>query len=123
MRSPLGRALGLGSARDGVEQWWLERVTAITLVPLTVWFAASIVVHTSSDYAAFIGWLKTPAATILMVLLLTGLFYHTALGLRVVIEDYLHSAMKVPALLGVRFSCVALAVAGILATLRIAFGG
>jgi succinate dehydrogenase / fumarate reductase, membrane anchor subunit len=123
MRSPLGRALGLGSAKVGVDQWWLERVTAIALVPLTVWFAASIVVHTNSDYAAFIGWLKTPAATILMVLLLTGLFYHTALGLRVVIEDYVHSAMKVPALLGVRFSCGALAVAGILATLRIAFGG
>ena len=50
MRSPLGRALELGSAKDGVKQWWLERVTAIALVPLTVWFAASIVVHTGNDY-------------------------------------------------------------------------
>ena len=121
MRSPLGRALELGSAKDGVKQWWLERVTAIALVPLTVWFAASIVVHTGNDYATLIAWLRTPIATILMVLLLIALFYHTALGLQVVIEDYIHSGMKIPALLGMRFGCFALAAAGILAMLRIAF--
>ena len=70
MRSPLGHALGLGSAKNGVEHWWLQRVTAIALVPLTVWFAASIVVHTGNDYATLIAWLKTPIATILMALLL-----------------------------------------------------
>jgi succinate dehydrogenase / fumarate reductase membrane anchor subunit len=121
MRSPLGRALELGSAKDGVKQWWLERVTAIALVPLTVWFAASIVVHTGNDYVTLIAWLRTPIATILMVLLLIALFYHTALGLQVVIEDYIHSGMKIPALLGMRFGCFALAAAGILAMLRIAF--
>lgn len=121
MRSPLGRALGLGSAKNGVEQWWLERVTAIALVPLTVWFAASIVVQMDSDYLAFIAWLRAPITTILMVLLLTGLFHHTALGLQVVIEDYVHSGMKIPALLGMRFGCIALAASGILATLRITF--
>jgi succinate dehydrogenase / fumarate reductase membrane anchor subunit len=121
MRSPLGRALELGSAKDGVKQWWLERVTAIALVPLTVWFAVSIVVHTGNDYATLIAWLRTPIATILMVLLLIALFYHTALGLQVVIEDYIHSGMKIPALLGMRFGCFALAAAGILAMLRIAF--
>ena len=74
LRSPLGCALGLGSAKSGVEQWWLERVTAIALVSLMVWFAASIVMHRSSDYATLVAWLRAPAATILMVLLLTGLF-------------------------------------------------
>ena len=121
MRSPLGRALEIGSAKDGVKQWWLERVTAIALVPLTVWFAASIVVHTGNDYVTLIAWLRTPIATILMVLLLIALFYHTALGLQVVIEDYIHSGMKIPVLLGMRFGCFALAAAGILAMLRIAF--
>ena len=121
MRSPLGRALELGSAKDGVKQWWVERVTAVALVPLTVWFVASIVVHTGNDYATLIAWLRTPIATILMVLLLIALFYHTALGLQVVIEDYIHSGMKIPALLGMRFGCFALAAAGILAMLRIAF--
>ena len=123
MRSPLGRALGLGSAKDGVEQWWLERVTAIALVPLTVWFAASIVVHMNSDYATAIAWLRTPLATTLMVLLLTALFWHTALGLQVVIEDYVHSGLKFPLLVAMRFGCFVLAVAGILAVLRICFRG
>lgn len=122
MRSPFGKALGLGSAKDGVEHWWLQRVIAIALVPLTVWFAATLIVHAGNDYATFIVWLRAPIATILMALLLIALFYHTALGLQVVIEDYVHSRMKIPALLCVRFGCFALAVAGILATLRIAFG-
>jgi len=122
MRSPLGRALRLGSAKTGVEQWWRERVSALALVPLTVWFAASLIAHTGSDYAGFIVWLRMPITSFLMVLLLVGLFYHTALGLQVVIEDYVHSGLKTFALLGMRFGCCGLAVAGILATLRIAFG-
>jgi succinate dehydrogenase / fumarate reductase membrane anchor subunit len=120
MRSPLSRALGLGSAKSGVEQWWRERVSALALVPLTVWFAASIITHTGSDYVTFIAWLRTPIVSLLMVLLLTGIFYHAALGLQVVIEDYVHSALKTLALLGMRFSCCGLVVAGILAIMRIA---
>ena len=122
MRSPLGHALGLGSAKNGVEHWWLQRVTAIALVPLTVWFAASLIAHAGNNYATFTAWLRTPIATVLTTLLLIALFYHAALGLQVVIEDYVHSKVKIPALLGMRFGCFALAVAGILATLRIAFG-
>ena len=122
MRSPLGKALGLGSAKNGVDHWWAQRVTAIALVPLTVWFAASLMAHVGDDYGTFIAWLRMPIATILMALLLIALFYHTALGLQVVIEDYVHSGMKIPALLAMRSGCFALAVAGILATLRIAFG-
>jgi succinate dehydrogenase / fumarate reductase membrane anchor subunit len=123
MRSPLARAIGLGSAREGVGQWWAERVSAVALVPLTLWFVASIVAHTGSDYATFTVWLRTPFATILMILLLTALFHHTALGLQVVIEDYVHSGVKFTAVIAVRLGCVALAAAGIVATLRIAFGG
>ena len=121
MRSPLGRALGLGSAKNGVEQWWRERVSALALVPLTVWFAASLIVHTGSDYATFIAWLRTPITSLLMVLLLVGIFHHAALGLQVVIEDYVHSGLKTFAVLGMRFGCCGIAAAGILATLRIAF--
>jgi succinate dehydrogenase / fumarate reductase membrane anchor subunit len=123
MRSPLARAIGLGSAKEGAEPWRAERVSAIALVPLTLWFAASIIAHTGSDYANFIAWLRTPLTTVLMILLLIALFYHTVLGLQVVIEDYIHSRMKIPALIGMRFGCFGLAVAGILATLRIALGG
>ena len=122
MRSPLGRALGLGSARDGVEDWWLERISAVALIPLTIWFTAAIVAHTGDDYAALIAWLRAPLTTTLMALLLIALFQHSALGLQVVIEDYVHSGIKLPMLVGMRLGCLALAVAGIVAILKIALG-
>ena len=123
LRSPLGRARGLGSAKDGVEYWWLQRVTAGALAPLTVWFIASLIAHIGGDYASLLAWLRTPMAALLMALLMVTLFHHTALGLQVVIEDYVHSGMKIPALLAVRLACLALAAAGVLATLRIALSG
>jgi succinate dehydrogenase membrane anchor subunit len=122
MRSPFARASGLGSAKIGVENWWRERVTAVALIPLTLWFVGSLIVHSGSNYDHFVSWLKAPATTILMVLTLIGAFWHTALGLQVIIEDYFHSAAKIAALILTRFACFALAAAGILATLRIALG-
>jgi succinate dehydrogenase / fumarate reductase, membrane anchor subunit len=122
MRSPLSSAAWLGSAKEGVEHWWKERVTAVALVPLTLWFVVSIMAHRSSDYSVIIAWLKTPFATLMIVLLLVALFYHTALGLQVVIEDYVHSSMKIPALVAMRLGCLTCAVVGILATLQIALG-
>ncbi len=121
MRSPLGRAIGLGSAKDGAGQWWAERASAVALVPLTLWFSAAIIAHVGSDYAAFSAWLRAPLAAILMILLLIALFHHTALGLQVVIEDYMHSGARYAVLMAVRLGCFALAAAGIVATLHIAF--
>jgi succinate dehydrogenase / fumarate reductase membrane anchor subunit len=123
MRSPLARAIGLGSAKGGVSEWSAERVSALALIPLTLWFAAAIIAHGGSDYATFIGWIRSPLTATLMVLLLLGLFHHTALGLQVVIDDYVHSGAKFAWLLIVRLGCIALAVAGIVATLDIAFTG
>jgi succinate dehydrogenase / fumarate reductase, membrane anchor subunit len=123
MRSPLARAIGLGSAKEGVGAWWAERVSAVALLPLTLWFAASIIAHTGSDYATLIAWLRTPLAAILMILLLVALFYHAALGLQVVIEDYVHSATKFAAVIAARLGCCALATAGVVAILRIALSG
>jgi succinate dehydrogenase / fumarate reductase membrane anchor subunit len=123
MRTPLARAIGLGSAKEGVGAWWAQRVSAVALVPLTVWFTASIIAHTGSDYATFIVWLRTLLAAIPMILLLIALFYHTALGLQVVIEDYIHSGAKFAAVVAVRLGSCALATAGVVATLRIAFSG
>lgn len=121
-RSPLARAIGLGSAKSGVEHWWAERVSAIALIPLTLWLVASIIAHTGSDYAAFTAWLRKPYVTVLMITLLMALFYHTALGLRVIIEDYRHSWTKFAAIIATQLGCSILAIAGIVATLRIAFG-
>jgi succinate dehydrogenase / fumarate reductase, membrane anchor subunit len=124
MRSPLGRARGLGSAREGVEHWWMQRVSAAALIPLTLWFVVSLIALTGSDYNAFIAWLKAPFVAILMVLLLVALFHHMALGLQVVVEDYVHSdRAKIPTVVAIHLACFALAVAGIFATVRIAFDG
>ena len=123
LRSPLARAMGFGSAKEGVDHWWKERVSAAALVPLTLWFVTSIIAHTGSDYVTFIAWLKTPLASILMNVLLIALFYHTALGLQVVIEDYVHSGARFAALVAVRLGCIAFTAAGIMAVLRIDFSG
>lgn len=123
MRSPLARAIGLGSAKKGAGLWWAERVSAVALVPLTVWFAAEIIAHSGSDHPTFIAWLRAPLAATLMILLLIALFYHTALGLQVVIEDYVHSGAEFATVIAVRLGCFALAVAGVMATLSVAFSG
>ena len=115
--------MGLGSAKMGVEHWWAERVPAVALIPLSLWFVASIIAQTSSDYATFVAWLRMPFTSIMMILLLAALFYHAALGLQVVIEDYRHAGAKFAALVAMRLSCFGLASAGIIATLHIAFGG
>jgi succinate dehydrogenase / fumarate reductase membrane anchor subunit len=121
MRSPLSRARGLGAAKEGVEHWWVQRVTAAALIPLTFWFAVSLIGLIGSDHSAFIAWLRTPLVTVLMVLLLIALFHHMALGLQVVVEDYIHSDwVKIPAVVAIRLACFALAATGIFATLRIA---
>ena len=122
-RSPLGVAIGFGSAKTGSAHWWAERVTALALLPLTLWFAAAIIAHAGSNYAAFVIWLGTPLTSGLMILLLIGLFYHTALGLQVVIEDYIHSGVRFAAIVALRLCCIGLAVIGILSVLRVAFGG
>jgi succinate dehydrogenase / fumarate reductase membrane anchor subunit len=119
-RSPRARAAGLGSAKEGVEHWWRQRLSAVALVPLTLWLVTAIIGHRASDYAIVTAWLKMPFATFMMVLLLIALFHHAALGLQVIIEDYVHSAAKIPALIAVRLASFGAAAAGILAVLRIA---
>jgi succinate dehydrogenase / fumarate reductase membrane anchor subunit len=124
LRTPLSQAIGLGSAKEGVEHWWAQRVSAVALVVLGLWFVAAIIAHAGADRAAVLAWLHGPLSAILTILLVAFVFYHGALGLQVVIEDYIHSEwVKIPALVAMRLSSLALAVAGIFAVLRIAFGG
>ncbi len=123
-RSPFNRPQGLGSARTGASHWRMQRVTALALVPLTLWIAASLFARARSDYGTFILWLQTPFTTVLMVLLLIASFYHMALGLQVVVEDYIHTErIKWPAVVVIHLGCFTLPVAGIIAILRIAFNG
>jgi succinate dehydrogenase / fumarate reductase membrane anchor subunit len=123
LRSPLGRVLGLGSAKDGTEHWWAQRVSAVALIPLTLWFAISLLTLPALDYAGVRAWLSYPWSGFLAVLLVGVLAYHSYLGTVVVVEDYVHSAgTKIASLLLLRFVHVLAGGAGIFAILRIAFG-
>jgi succinate dehydrogenase / fumarate reductase, membrane anchor subunit len=123
MRSPLGRAVGLGSAKDGVEHWWLQRITAVALVPLSLWFVIAIIRLAGADFDSVRDWISNPLPAILLVLLLIATFYHVSLGLQVVIEDYLHAELaKLGLVIIVRLACFALTVAGIFAVLSMAVG-
>lgn len=115
------RARGLGSARRGTGAWRMERLTAIALVPLTLWLVASLVALGGADRVRFVAWLGRPLNGFLTILLLIVAFRHTALGLQVVIEDYVHSAAKIPLLILSHLLCFAICVAGLLATLSIMF--
>jgi succinate dehydrogenase / fumarate reductase membrane anchor subunit len=123
MRSPLGRAIGLGSAKEGVEHWWAQRITAIALVPLTLWFVIAIIGLVGADLEAVQDWVGRPPPAILLMLLLIAIFYHVSLGLQVVIEDYVHPELaKLGLVILVRLLCFAFAVAGIFAVLSLALG-
>ena len=90
MRSDLGRVRGLGTAKEGVHHWWMQRLTAIALVPLTLWFIISIASLNSASYAETVNWLSIPIVSILMILLVSSTLYHALLGVQVVVEDYIH---------------------------------
>lgn len=121
MRSSLGRARGLGSAKEGVGHWWAQKVTAIALVPLSLWFVCSVVSLMGADYAAFHQWISAFGNALLMILTSLVLFYHAQLGMQVVIEDYVHGeAAKVVTLLCCKFVLYSLAASCVLAVILVA---
>jgi succinate dehydrogenase / fumarate reductase membrane anchor subunit len=123
LRSPVGRVLGLGSAKDGTGHWWAQRVSAVALIPLTLWFLLSLLALPSLDYATVRAWLSVPLSGLLAVLLVAVLTYHSYLGTTVVIEDYVHAAgSKILSLLLLKFLYVLVGGAGIFAILHVAFG-
>ncbi len=89
MRSLLGRARGLGAARSGVRTWWAERLTSIALVPLTLWFIASVLGLLGEPREEVVRWIGQPIPLVLMLSLVLATFYHLALGLQAIIEDYI----------------------------------
>lgn len=123
LRSPLGRVLGLGSAKEGTGHWWAQRVSAVALIPLTLWFMFSLLALPSLDYARVVAWLSYPMSGFLAVLLIATLSYHSYLGTNEVVDDYVSSAgSKVLSLLFLRFLYVLAGGAGIFAILRVALG-
>ncbi len=123
LRSPLGRARGLGSAKEGLHHWWAQRLTSIALVPLTVWFVASIISLAGAGFVDFVAWLGSPFNATVMILFLAVSFHHAQLGLQVVLEDYVSShGLRVASIIIVKFVCYGLAALAIVSTLIVTFG-
>lgn len=124
LRSHLGRARGLGSAHEGLHHWWVQRMTALALIPLSLWFVASIICLAGADYAAISQWLSSPFTVGALSLTILAVFYHAVLGMQVVIEDYIHAkAAKMTLLILLQFGGFAFAAAAIVSLLMIAFAG
>jgi succinate dehydrogenase / fumarate reductase membrane anchor subunit len=123
LRSPLGRVLGLGSAKEGTGHWLAQRVSAVALIPLTLWFMFSLLGLPALDYATVKLWLSYPLSGFLAILLIAALTYHSYLGTAEVIEDYVRAAgSKIFSLVLLRFAYVLAGGASIFAILRVAFG-
>ena len=120
-RGSLRRAVGLGSAKGGVHHWWMQRLTAIALVPLSIWFITSVRCLVGADHARVTSWVSDPFVALLLILMLMTMFYHLRLGLQVVIDDYVHAKpLKLMCMLGNDFINIVLAVACTFAVLKIA---
>jgi succinate dehydrogenase / fumarate reductase membrane anchor subunit len=123
LRNPLATARGLGSAKTGTGHWWAQRVSALALTPLSLWFAVSVLQLVHADYVVVINWLHAPWTAVLLNLFLFTVFYHAYLGVQVVVEDYVHAEwLKITVLLVIKFICILFAVAGVFTALRIAVG-
>jgi succinate dehydrogenase / fumarate reductase membrane anchor subunit len=123
LRSPLARVRGLGSAKEGVNHWWAQKLTSLALIPLSLWFVASVVSLTGAGHAEAAEWIGSPLSAGLLILLLLATFYHAYLGLQVIIEDYVHhEGAKLALLLSVQTACILLALTGVLSVLILMLG-
>jgi len=123
-RTPMGRARGLGAAKEGTAHWWAQRLTSVALVPLAVWFVASVVSLVGADYATVRAWLGEPVPVVMMVLLIIMTFHHGQLGLQVVIEDYVGpEGVKVACIIVAKFAMAVLGLLAIFGVLKLAFAG
>lgn len=121
VQTPLGRVRGLGSAKSGVTHFWHQRVTAVALVPLVVWFVWSVARYAGAPYADVLEFFHNPFNAAAMLLLVLAGLYHMVLGVQVVIEDYITSeGMKLALLLTTNFAAFAVGVICVIAVLRIA---
>lgn len=123
LNTPLSKVRGLGSAKEGSHHWWLQRLTAVALLPLSIWFVCGVLGIVGETYETAVLWVQSPVTTVFLLLAIVALFYHAKLGLQVVIEDYVHSeGLKIASLLAMKFAMITIGLACAVAVLRISLG-
>jgi succinate dehydrogenase / fumarate reductase membrane anchor subunit len=122
MKTPLGRVLGLGSAKTGTKHWWLQRVTSVAAVPLVIFFIIFVLCHLGADRAALMASVRHPLIAIGLALSVLTVLWHMQLGMQVIIEDYVHGAMRIPCLLGNSFFTFLLGAIAVYAILALSLG-
>ena len=123
LRTPIARARGLGSAKDGTRHWWMQRITAIALIPLSVWLVGSLVAIGAADHAETVHWIRSPAVSIALLLTIAALFHHAQLGMQVIIEDYVHAEWKkLTVLIAVKLLAITIAATAAFNVLKISLG-
>ncbi|MBL4802795.1 MAG: succinate dehydrogenase, hydrophobic membrane anchor protein [Emcibacter sp.] len=121
LNTPISKVRGLGSAKSGTHHWWMQKIAAVALVPLTIWFVASIVQLTQADYFTVKAWMSSPVSAIAMLMYIVIGIYHLRLGLQAIVEDYIHAeGMKVFLQFSILFGCTIIMVASIFSVLKIA---
>lgn len=123
MSTPMRKARGHGSGHNGTHHFWVQGLSALALVPLTVWFVVSVVAQVGANHADVVAWISNPFSTTLLVLFIVASFYHLNLGAQVMLEDYVHHrVLNLTAIIAVNFACWAIGLACVLSVLKIAFG-
>jgi len=121
LRTPLKRIEGLGSARSGTQHFWHQRVTAVALVPLSIWFVASALAYVGAEQGAVAAYFAEPVNAVPMFLFILASTYHMSLGLQIIIEDYIHNeGQKIAALILNRFAAWAIGAASSFALIKMA---
>lgn len=122
-RNPLAMQMARGSSREGVGHWKLQRLTAVANLILIVWFVISVLALSNANYTETRAWLAAPSNTILMILLVISTYIHAPLGLQVVVEDYVHhEGAKMATLVAIKLLAIGLAVASLVAILKVSLG-
>jgi len=108
LRTPLANVKGLGSAKEGAHHWWMQNLTSIALIPLTLWLAYSIASFGGMSYEEITAWMQSPLVSVSLALLVVVMIYHAQLGIQVIIEDYVGGWLRIASLITLNFTCIAL---------------